>query len=97
AHVLRLLDRENYQIVNVDVTVIAESPRLAPHTDAIRRSLAQLMGIAPTNVSIKAKSNEGMGWTGREEGIGVHAVALIDRIEDQDRVHERHSPGLPAL
>jgi 2C-methyl-D-erythritol 2,4-cyclodiphosphate synthase len=56
-----------------------------------------VIGIAPTHVSVKGKTNEGMGWIGRAEGIAVHAVALIDRIEDQDPVHARHSPALPRL
>ena len=91
---VRLLESENYQVVNVDVTIIAEAPRIGPHAEGMRRRLAEAIGISPRNVSVKAKSNEGMGWIGAEEGIAVHAVALIDRIEDQDRVHARHSPGL---
>ena len=95
--VVRLVEGENYQIVNVDVTIIAEYPRLGPHADQMRTRIAEALGIAPRPVSIKAKSNEGMGWIGAEEGIAVHAVALIDRIEDQDRVHARHSPGLGSV
>lgn len=97
AHVVDLLERENLQVVNVDVTVIAEYPRVGPHAEAMRRKLAAAIGIASTQVSLKGKSNEGMGWIGREEGIAVHAVALVDRIEDQDRVHARYAPGLTPL
>ncbi|MQA88845.1 MAG: 2-C-methyl-D-erythritol 2,4-cyclodiphosphate synthase [Gemmatimonas sp.] len=97
ARVVRLLESENYQVVNVDATVVAEQPRIGPHVDAMRGRLAEVIGIAPTHVSIKGKSNEGMGWIGREEGIAVHAVVLIDRVEDQDPVHARHSPALPEL
>jgi 2-C-methyl-D-erythritol 2,4-cyclodiphosphate synthase len=89
-----LLESNNYQVVNVDVTVITESPKIGPHAEEMRGRLADAMGIAPRAVSIKAKSNEGLGWIGSGEGMAVHAVALIDRIEDQDRVHARHSQSL---
>lgn len=88
-----LLEGENYQVVNVDVTIIAERPRIGPHGEPMRRRVADAIGISPKHVSVKAKSNEGMGWVGAGEGIAVHAVALIDRIEDQDRVHARHFPA----
>ena len=94
---VRLVEGENYQVVNVDVTIIAEYPRLGPYRDGMRARIAEALGIAPRHVSIKAKTNEGMGWIGAQEGIAVHAVALIDRIEDQERVHARHSPGLGSV
>jgi 2-C-methyl-D-erythritol 2,4-cyclodiphosphate synthase len=95
--VVDLLAGENYQVVNVDVTVIAESPRIGPHVEAMRRSLASVLGVGPGHVSVKGKSNEGMGWIGRGEGIAVHAVALVNRIEDQDLVHAHHAPDVPPL
>jgi 2-C-methyl-D-erythritol 2,4-cyclodiphosphate synthase len=87
---VHLLEGENYQVVNVDVTVIAERPRIGPHAAQMRERLAGVLGIAPGHVSVKGKSNEGMGWIGRSEGIAVFAVALIDRIEDQARLFARH-------
>lgn len=90
--VVRLLEGENYQVVNVDVTIIAEEPRVGPYAAAMSEAIARTIGISARNVSIKGKSNEGMGWIGAREGIAVHAVALIDRIDDQDRVHARYSP-----
>ncbi|HEX6309166.1 MAG TPA: 2-C-methyl-D-erythritol 2,4-cyclodiphosphate synthase [Longimicrobiales bacterium] len=72
---------QNYQVVNVDVTVVCEAPKLAPHADAMSGRLADALGIAPRFISVKAKSNEGMGWSGRGEGIAAMAVVLIDRIE----------------
>ena len=89
AEVVRLLEGENYQVVNVDVTVVAESPRIGPHVPAMRTRIAGVLGIAPSHVSIKGKSNEGMGWIGSGEGLAALAVALIDRVEDQDLVHAR--------
>lgn len=71
---------ENYQVVNVDVTVICEAPRLGPHVGAMRERLAATIGIGPQHVSIKGKTNEGMGWIGSGEGLAVVAVALVDRI-----------------
>lgn len=94
ARVVRLLEIENYQVVNIDLTVIAQDPPIGPHARAMREKLAETIGIAPGSISVKAKSNEGMGWIGRLEGIAVQAVALIDRIEDQDRLFARHVPGL---
>ena len=64
-------------VYQVDVTVIAERPKLAPHVGAMRAATAKLLGVAMDAVSIKAKTNEGMGWIGRGEGIGVIAVATV--------------------
>jgi 2-C-methyl-D-erythritol 2,4-cyclodiphosphate synthase len=87
---VHLLEGENYQVVNVDVTVVAEQPRIGPHVRAMQDRLAGVLGISPGHVSVKGKTNEGMGWIGRREGIAVFAVALIDRIEDQSRLFARH-------
>jgi 2-C-methyl-D-erythritol 2,4-cyclodiphosphate synthase len=76
-----LVAEQNYQVVNVDVTVVCEAPKLAPHADAMRHTLAGALGIAPRLVSVKGKSNEGMGWIGRGEGIAAMAVVLVDRVE----------------
>lgn len=97
AIIVEHLTGENYQVVNIDTTIITESPRIRPHAEAMRQRLAEVVGIRPSHVSVKGKSNEGMGWIGTGEGIAVHAVVLIDRIEDQDLVHARHSPELPPL
>jgi len=72
---------QNYQVVNVDVTVVCEAPKIGPHADAMCERLAGALGIAPRLVSVKAKSNEGMGWIGRGEGIAALAVVLVDRVE----------------
>jgi 2-C-methyl-D-erythritol 2,4-cyclodiphosphate synthase len=87
-----LLEGENYQIINLDVTVIAEVPRIGPHAAAMRDRIAAACTISPSSVSIKGKTNERMGWIGRGEGIAALAVALIDEIEDQDAVYDRHRP-----
>jgi len=78
---VQLLEERNYQVVNVDVTVICEAPRIGPHVAAMRARLAEAMGIGPQHVSVKGTTNEGMGWIGRGEGIAAMAVALIDAME----------------
>ena len=64
---------------HVDVTVIAERPRLAPHRDAMRAALAAALGIESGAVSVKGKTNEGMGWIGRGEGVACIAVATLEQ------------------
>jgi 2-C-methyl-D-erythritol 2,4-cyclodiphosphate synthase len=66
-----------FQFVHADVTVIIEQPRLAPHIAAMQERLGQALLVSATQVSIKAKTNEGMGWIGRGEGIAVMAVATL--------------------
>jgi 2-C-methyl-D-erythritol 2,4-cyclodiphosphate synthase len=66
-----------YAVFQVDVTVIAETPALAPHRRAIRETLADVLGIPTAHVSVKAKTNEGMGWIGRGEGLACIAVATV--------------------
>jgi 2-C-methyl-D-erythritol 2,4-cyclodiphosphate synthase len=67
-----------WRVVNVDVTVVCESPKIRPHAEAMCRRLGESMGIDPEQVSVKGKTNEGMGWIGAGEGVAVHAVALIE-------------------
>lgn len=68
-----------YRIENVDTTVIAERPRLAPYIPAMRERIAEALGISIERVSVKAKTNEQMGWIGRGEGIACLAVVLLER------------------
>lgn len=66
-----------HSVTNVDVTVVAEVPRIGPHAAAMRARLAQALGVDPNAVSVKGKTNEGMGWIGRGEGIACIAVATL--------------------
>lgn len=77
-----VLERRNYQVVNVDVTVVCESPKIGPVAGAMRERLGEVLRIGPDFVSVKGKSNEGLGWIGAGEGLAVHAVALVDRMSD---------------
>lgn len=68
-----------WRVENVDVTVVTESPRIGPHRDAIRSALAPVLGVASDDISIKGKSNEGMGSIGAGEGLACLAVVLLGR------------------
>ena len=68
-----------WRVVNCDLTLIAEAPRLAPHVSSIRRRLADLMEIRVDAVGLKATTNEGLGWVGRGEGMAAIAVTLLTR------------------
>ncbi|HEX6965997.1 MAG TPA: 2-C-methyl-D-erythritol 2,4-cyclodiphosphate synthase [Gemmatimonadaceae bacterium] len=69
----------DWRVSNVDATVIAERPKLAPHRDAMREALARVLQIDARAVSIKGKTNEGMGWIGRGEGLACIAVVTLSR------------------
>jgi 2-C-methyl-D-erythritol 2,4-cyclodiphosphate synthase len=75
--VAALLAERGWRVGNVDATVVMERPRLAPHIPAMRARLAAALGVAEGVVSVKATTNEGMGFVGREEGAAAYAVALI--------------------
>ncbi len=69
-----------YEVSNVDCTIIAETPKMLPHIDAMKKVLAKSLGVEPEDVGIKATTNEKMGWEGRREGIGAHAVCLLQKV-----------------
>lgn len=73
-----IVGTRGYRVTQVDVTVIMERPRLGPHIPAMRSALAAALGIAVEAVSVKAKTNEGMGFIGRGEGIATVAVATLE-------------------
>jgi 2-C-methyl-D-erythritol 2,4-cyclodiphosphate synthase len=73
-----LVRGQGYVFVQADVTIIAEAPRLSPHLPAMTAALAERLGSPPGSVSLKAKTNEGMGFIGRGEGIAVIAVATLE-------------------
>jgi 2-C-methyl-D-erythritol 2,4-cyclodiphosphate synthase len=77
---LARLNQAGWRVVNVDVVVFAQEPRLGPVKADIRRRLAQLLGVAADAVNVKAKTGENVGHIGRAEAIGCQAVALIDRV-----------------
>jgi 2-C-methyl-D-erythritol 2,4-cyclodiphosphate synthase len=69
-----------FAIVNIDATIIAQAPRMAPHIAAMTSNIAETLGISPAQVNVKAKTTERLGFTGRGEGISAQAVALIETV-----------------
>ena len=78
--VTALLRKHGWQVGNVDATVVAQAPRLAPYIPDMRRRLAEAMGLDVDCVSVKATTEEKLGFTGSGEGMAAHAVALIERL-----------------
>ena len=79
ARVMDLLKKENYSIGNIDCTLVLENPKINPHIDAMKQTLAAILTIETTDIGIKATTNEKMGYVGREEGVCAYAVALIQK------------------
>ncbi len=79
-HVTALLRERGYVVGNVDATILAQRPKLAPHISKMRENLARAMGVDPDRVNVKATTEEGLSFTGSGEGMAAHAVALIERI-----------------
>lgn len=77
--VIQMLRDGGYDLVNCDCTVCAQLPKLNPHIPAMQACLAEVMNVAPSQVSIKATTTEHLGFVGREEGMAAYAVVLIDR------------------
>lgn len=74
-----LLEREAYRLGNADVTIIAQAPKMAPHVAAMRKLLAQDLDCAESQINIKATTTEKLGFIGREQGIAVAAVVLVEK------------------
>ena len=79
AKTIDLIASRGYRVGNVDATVCAERPKINPHVPAMKACLAHVMGIDEDDVSIKATTTERLGFTGREEGISVYAVVLVEK------------------
>lgn len=77
--VMERIRAAGYAVSNVDCTVLAQAPKLAPHILTMRERLAAAMGVSVDQVSVKATTEEGLGFTGAKEGIAAHAVALLER------------------
>lgn len=72
-----VIEEKGYQISNIDCTIAMQRPKLRPHIDTMRQTLAQVMGLDVDRVSVKATTTERLGFEGREEGVSTHAVALL--------------------
>ena len=78
-HVMVLLRENGWRVGNVDATILAQKPRLAPYIEQMRENLAIRMGVDSERVNVKATTEEGLGFTGAGEGIAAHAVCLLER------------------
>ncbi|MCQ4312055.1 2-C-methyl-D-erythritol 2,4-cyclodiphosphate synthase [Stutzerimonas sp. VN223-3] len=76
-HVLKQVQAKGWKVGNVDATIVAQAPKMAPHIESMRSVIAQDLQIDLDQVNVKATTTEKLGFTGREEGIAVHAVALL--------------------
>ncbi|MEA2117100.1 2-C-methyl-D-erythritol 2,4-cyclodiphosphate synthase [Halovibrio sp. HP20-50] len=80
-HVVSLVQKQGYGVVNIDATVMAQAPKMAPHIEAIRAVIATDLGVSLGHVNVKATTTERLGFTGRGEGIAAEAVVLVNRLE----------------
>ena len=81
-HVVGLVRQRGYRVGNLDATIIAQRPKMAPHIPAMRENIARVCGVEVERINVKATTEEGLGFTGRAEGIAAHAVVLMERIEE---------------
>ncbi|EGN75693.1 2-C-methyl-D-erythritol 2,4-cyclodiphosphate synthase [Idiomarina sp. A28L] len=79
------VDKEGYQLGNLDITVICQKPKINPHREAMRTRVAEILGVQQANVNIKATTTEGLGFTGRSEGIASMAVVLLVPINELNK------------
>jgi 2-C-methyl-D-erythritol 2,4-cyclodiphosphate synthase len=84
-HAVALLAKRGWQVVNADLTLLAEAPRVAGHRDTIRQSVASLLGLPAEAVNLKATTTERLGFTGRSEGLAAMASVLIESMADTPR------------
>lgn len=78
-HVVGLVAARGYRVGNLDATIIAQKPKMAPHIQAMRENIARICGVEPDRINVKATTEEGLGFTGIGEGISTHAVVLMEK------------------
>lgn len=81
-HVMLLIEEKNYRVGNLDCTVIAENPKINPHIESMQTCLAPILKVGTEDISIKATTNEKLGYIGREEGIVAYATCLVFKNEN---------------
>lgn len=77
ASVKQIIDNKGYQIGNIDSTIVAQTPKMAPYIEKMRENLAKALSISINDINVKATTEEKLGFTGRKEGIAVHSVCII--------------------
>lgn len=93
-HVGELLEEHLYVIENIDATIIAQRPKMAPHIQKMRENIAQVLGIEVDQVSVKATTEEGLGFTGTGEGISAQAICAIEKITNFSSVAVADENGM---
>ena len=78
--VMARIQEEGYGVVNVDTTIVAQTPKMAPHVEAMRLNIAEDLGVPASRVSVKATTTERLGFTGRGEGIACQAICLLEPV-----------------
>lgn len=79
--VMELLAQNGWRVENADMTILAQKPKLMPHIPQMRQNLSRAMGIPVTAISVKATTEEGLGFTGTEQGMAAHGVVLIEALD----------------
>lgn len=77
AHVVKLIDEQGYKVGNIDATLCLEKPKIMPYVDEMRKTIAGICKVEVSNISVKATTNEKLGYVGSEEGVNAYAVALM--------------------
>ena len=77
AHCNEIVKQENYVVANIDITIIAQAPKMSPHIQLMRQQLCDVLNLSISQINIKATTTEKLGFTGREEGIAVHSVVMV--------------------
>jgi len=80
SHVVTLMQEKHYKIGNVDITIVAQAPKIAPHLIAMRTKLSGLLNTQIDNVNVKATTTEKLGFVGQKQGVAVHAVVLLKEV-----------------
>lgn len=78
--VVRRVNKKGYRVVNIDATILAQTPKMAPYISEMRKNIAAACNVNQDLVSVKATTEEGLGFTGAKQGIAAHAVCLVDNI-----------------
>ena len=81
-HVAGLLREHGYEVGNIDATIIAQKPKMAPHILQMRKNMAEALGIPESKINVKATTEEGLGFTGSGEGISSQAICLLTEIQN---------------
>jgi 2-C-methyl-D-erythritol 2,4-cyclodiphosphate synthase len=84
-HVYKLVQEQNYQLGNVDLTIVAQAPKMAPHVDIMRHNIAQDLCADINQINVKATTTEKLGFTGRKEGIAAYAVVLVNPSPENNK------------